>query len=331
MTGTLEGIYSRDVNGIYYIDANLPAAQSAFVGADNRPRWTSRQLYSAVSNNTVMKNQNEGYSWHFSAQLQKRFKAGFLQAAYSYSDSKNTIDPGSIARGSWTGNAISGDPNNPGVSRSNQSTGNRIFVAGSYRFNWFKFGSTTVSLFWEGYNAGRASYTFAADLNGDGATNDLVYVHRDQSEMNFQAFTAGGITFTAAQQAAAWDAYIAQDKYLSKRRGQYAERNGVLLPMVYQADFALAQDIFTNLGGQRHALQARLDVRNFSNLLNKDWGVGWRMVSAQPLTNTAVDAQGRAAYRMRVVNNQLMSTSYENTAGLGDVYRIQFSFRYSFN
>jgi hypothetical protein len=36
-TGTAEFLYNRDVNGIYYINANLPAAQTAFVGADSRP------------------------------------------------------------------------------------------------------------------------------------------------------------------------------------------------------------------------------------------------------------------------------------------------------
>ena len=39
MIGTVEYLYNRDVNGIYYINANLPAAQSAFTGVDNRPRW----------------------------------------------------------------------------------------------------------------------------------------------------------------------------------------------------------------------------------------------------------------------------------------------------
>ena len=34
-----EFLYSKDVNGIYYINANLPAAQSAFTGVDTRPRW----------------------------------------------------------------------------------------------------------------------------------------------------------------------------------------------------------------------------------------------------------------------------------------------------
>ena len=67
--------------------------------------------------------------------------------------------------------------------------------------------------------------------------------------MNFQTFTSGGATFTAAEQAAAWDAYISQDAYLSKHRGQYAERNGVLLPMVCRLDFSVAQDLFKNIGG----------------------------------------------------------------------------------
>ena len=38
-TGTAEFIYNRDVNGMYYINANLPAAQTTFTGVDKRPRW----------------------------------------------------------------------------------------------------------------------------------------------------------------------------------------------------------------------------------------------------------------------------------------------------
>ena len=43
-----------------------------------------------------------------------------------------------------------------------------------------------------------------------------------------------------------------------------------------------------------------------------------------------VDAQGRAQYRLRTVNNELMTRSLEPTAGLGDVYRFQISLRYLF-
>ena len=210
-------------------------------------------------------------------------------------------------------------------------------MAGSYRVEYLKFGATTFSFFWQGYRNGYASYAYSGDLNNDlGTGNDLLYVPRDQSEMNFQTFASGGKTYTAAEQAAAWDAYISQDAYLSSRRGQYAERNAVTLPMVFRLDFSVNQDLFKNLGGAKHTLSFRADFLNFSNLLNHDWGVGQRLVGgsttlSQPITNATVDAQGRATYRLRVVNGQLLSKSFETTAGLSDVYQIQFSLKYTFN
>ena len=120
-------------------------------------------------------------------------------------------------------------------------------------------------MFWEGRTIGNTSYTFSGDMNGDTATsNDLIYIPRDVSEMNFQAFTTGGTTFTAAQQAAAFEAYIQQDDYLSKHRGEYAQRGALFLPMVYRADLSFTQDFFTNVWGQRHGFQVRIDIQNFS-------------------------------------------------------------------
>ena len=60
LIGTAEFIYSKDVNGISYIHANLPAAQTSIVGADNRPRWTSNRINSNVTDNVVLGNQNDG-------------------------------------------------------------------------------------------------------------------------------------------------------------------------------------------------------------------------------------------------------------------------------
>ena len=332
MIGTLEGIYTKDVNGISYVNVDLPAAQTSFTGADTRPRWTSNRIYANVANAVVLGNENDGHSWNIAASLQKSYRQGFLKAGYAYAVSKNLNDPGSIALGSWTGNQIALDPNNAPLAYSAQ--GQRVFLAGSHRFDYLKFGSTTCSFFFEGYNNGFASYTYAGDLNGDGGTsNDLLYIPRNTSEMNFQTTpaTATVRSFTPAEQAAAWDAYISQDSYLSAHRGEYAGRAAVLLPMVWRLDFNIAQDLFKDLGGRRHALTVRADFLNFGNLLNHDWGVGQRLVNAQPLTNPGVDAQGAALYRMRVVNGALMDHTFETTTNLTDVYRIQFSFKYSFN
>ena len=348
LIGTVEYIYNRDVNGVYYINANLPAAQAAFVGADNRPRWTGANCNTTaspcatrlnnvpgnqVTNAMVIKNQDIGRSWNFAASVMKTLQNGVsFKTAYSYGESRNTIDAGSIAAGSFTGNPQSGDPNNPGLAFSSNSPGHRFFIAGSYSKDYFSFGETTVSAYWESRTIGNASYLFSGDMNADSASgNDLIYIHRDQSEMNFSAFTASGRTFTAAEQAAAWDAYIAQDSYLSQHRGEYAERGAVFLPLVKRIDFSVSQGIFGSFGGARHSGQIRLDIVNFGNLLNSNWGVGQRLVQNQILTNGAADAQGRATYRMAVVNGALPTSSYQSTSGIADVYTLMLSFRYNFN
>jgi len=339
--GTAEFIYNRDVNGIYYINANLPGANTAFAGPDDRPRWTAgNRIHSFVSNAVVLKNQNDGYSWNLAFSAERRYRDGFYaKFGYSYGEARNTIDPGSIAFGSWNNNQHGGDPNLPGVAYSSGTLGHRVFAAATYRFDYLDFGGTTVSVFWEGGTNGTSSYTFSGDLNGDGGTsNDLIYIPRDMSEMNFQQFSSGGVTFTAAAQAQAWEAFIAQDPYLSQHRGEYAERRGIFLPMVYKTDLSIAQDIFGNLGGRRHGLQFRVDILNLMNLLNNDWGVGTRLVTTQPLIVPSAaqggpaSADGAAQYRLRVTSGQLLlPQTYEPTAGIGDVWRLQFGFRYTFN
>ncbi len=341
-TNTTEFIYNKDVNGVYYINANLPAANTTFEGADTRPRWTtSNRIHAAVQNAVVLKNQDVGSSWNLATSIDRRFGGNFVRAAYSYGQARNTVDAGSIAFGSWNNNEHAGDPNNPGVSFSPTGrAGHRFFLTGTLGRNFFPFGRSAISAFFEARPAGNpVSYTFSGDLNGDGGTsNDLIYVPRNTSEMNFVAYTQSGRTFSAAEQAAAWEAYIAQDPYLSKRRGQFAERGGVMLPMVSRLDVSLSQDLARNLWNRRHSLQVRIDMLNVGNLLNSDWGVGQRLVSNQPLLVTAgqqADAQGRAQYRLRSFNDaagvpQLMSTSFQPTTFLGDVYRFQIMVRYQF-
>lgn len=340
LIGTAEFLYNRDVNGIYYINANQAPPNASFTGVDNRPRWTSstaRKINQNVDNAVVLKNQNVGYSWSITASLEKPFSDGWLaKAAYNYGVAKNTVDPGSIAFGSWNNNQHPGDPNNPGVGFSTNFPGHRVFGTISYRKEYFDFGATTVSLFWDGSTIGNSSYTFGGDMNGDGgSSNDLIYIPRDKSEMNFQQYsvTVSGVTttFTPQQQADAWDAYINQDKYLSAHRGQYAERGGVFLPMVFRADLSIAQEVFTDILGKRNSLQFSVNFLNVGNLINKNWGVGQRLVNSQPLIPQAADAQGRALYRLRAVGNQLMDHSFEQTLFQSDVFSFQLGIRYTFN
>lgn len=334
--GTVEFMYSKDVNGIYYINANQTKPNAKFSGADERPRWTStaaRKINQKIDNAIVLKNQNVGYYWNVTAALEKPFSDNwFFKAAYNYGVAKNTVDPGSIAFGSWNNNQHSANPNDPGLGFSFASPGHRVIGAVTYKLDYFDFGSTTFTLFLEGFTQGNASYVFSGDMNGDGGTsNDLIYIPKDKSEMYFEQFTASGKTFTIDMQKDAWEAFIQQDEYLSKNRGKYAERGAVFMPMVWRADFSIIQEFYTELLGKKNSLQFRLDILNITNLLNKNWGVGDVFTTTSPLIFRSVASDGKPVYRLRNIGDQLISKTFQPSATLFDVYRIQLGVRYIFN
>src|SRR2546426_2457383 len=337
LTGTAEFLYSKDVNGIAYINANLPAAQSAFTGPDARPRWTSNRIYSSVSNAIVLTNEGKGHSWNLAVSVERAFASGwFAKLGYTYGVSKNTVDPGSIASGSWTGNAISLDPNNPVAAYSQFSPGHRIFGAVSYSRDFFGFGATSASVYFEGRNAGSNGYVFSGDMNGDGALgNDLIYIPRDTSEMHFVSsrVIVGTDTtiYSPAQQAVAWDAFINQDQYLSQHRGEYAQRNAIFLPMVYRADLSISQDVGGSIAGRPNRVQIRLDILNVTNLIHNDWGVSQGFVTTQPLISVGVDGNGAATYKLATTGGKLISQSFRKVVSTLDVWRMQLGVRYMLN
>jgi hypothetical protein len=364
LVGTLDYMYNRDLNAPVYINANLPAADATYAGVDNRPRWAvlpgvpacisglgveNGPCVTKINNSPgknitaayVIKNQSENRSWNVSGAVTKPMSKGLtFKGGFNYGVSRSLVEPSSTAGSSWgSANPIVFDPNNPPLAISSNSPGKRFFLAGTYSHQYFGWGSTTISAFYDAHpnianpviNTANASYVFSGDANGDTVSNnDLIYIPRDTSEMNFVTFTAAGRTYTAAEQAAAFEQYIQNDPYLRAHRGQYAERDGLFYPMVNRVDLSLTQDVFHSVGGKRHSGQIRLDITNFGNLMNHNWGVGQRLVNNQILTNPNVDAQGRLTYRMQLSNGNLITTPLQTAAGINDVYVMMLSFRYTF-
>jgi hypothetical protein len=359
MVGTLDYIYTRDLNDPVYIQANLPAANSAYAGVDARPRWVATAALpacvttvglengscltrlnntrgNAVTANYVIKNQNQNRSWNISGALSKALTHGFsFKSGFNYGVSRSLVEPSSTAGSSWgSANPIVFDPNNPALAYSTNSPGKRIFLQANYSVHYFNFGATTLSAFYDGHTNGNTSYVFATDANGDGQTNDLIYIPRDTTEMNFKPLTVtvSGVakTYTAADQATAYDQLISADSYLSEHRGEYAERGAVFLPMVNRVDLSLTQDIFHSIAGHRHSGQIRLDLVNFGNMLNHSWGVGQRLVNNSILTSPSADTAGKLTYNLQNLSGNLITTPLQTSAGLPDVYVMMLSFRYTF-
>jgi hypothetical protein len=80
--------------------------------------------------------------------------------------------------------------------------------------------------------------------------------------------------------------------------------------MVNRFDLSLTQDVFRSISGKKHTGQIRLDITNFGNLLNHNWGVGKFRRTAQILTNPSMDANGALTYRLALVNSNYIASTW---------------------
>jgi Carboxypeptidase regulatory-like domain len=358
---TLEGMYNQNINALVYNNYNLEPASNdpkVFVGPDKRPRFGASGVTAAapaadnairvqdnVSNLLVMRSVSQGYNYVLTAKIEKKLSknwGGML--AYTRQNTKDLMTGGTIA--SVSNVAQVNGVNTLPLSTSDFDLPHRVIGYASYRFDYgqkSRFGGgLTLTLGIEGARSGRYSYTMAGDMNGDGITNnDLLFVPASANDIVFVSNTVSttNITYTPAEQAAAFDKFIEQDKYLSLRRGQYTERNGGLLPWLTTFDFSVVKDFNLNYG-KKNTLQLRMDFLNFGNLLNKNWGVGNRLVAAQPLVFVATGADGKPTYRLNtqtVTNPEgtsstfLLRETYVNRNSISDVWVMQFGIRYIFN
>ena len=202
LVGSLDYIYNRDINAPVYMNANLPAPTGTYLGVDNRNRWVATaagatplpgittllpacagtgqvgpcitRLNNAVGNqitaNYVIKNQNQNRSQNISGAVTKNMTHGFsFKGGFNYGVSRSLVEPSSTAGSSWAGTfqGIVNDPNNPALAYSQNSPGKRVFFAANYTAQYFGWGATTFSVFYDGHTNGNTSYLFASDANGD--------------------------------------------------------------------------------------------------------------------------------------------------------------------
>ncbi|MEZ4962680.1 MAG: TonB-dependent receptor [Saprospiraceae bacterium] len=276
-TFTLEGIFTKNVNSVIYQNVNLVPPTTTLGGADNRQIYSGNDISGQYTDIIVASNTSKGYGYNATLSWMKPFKNGFTaMAAYTFGQSKAVNDLTSSQNSSnWQFNESVNGRNNLPVSFSDFDLGSRIVGFLSYRLEYANFAATTVSLFYEGQSGQRYSYSYRGQVVGDGVfDNDLIFVPAEQSQINLVDIkdADGNVTLSAAQQWTDLNTFIENDDYLKDRRGDYAERNGARLPFTNILDLKVTQEFFVKTGSRRHTLQVSLDVFNFTNLLNKDWG-----------------------------------------------------------
>ncbi len=333
VVGSIEGIFNKTINNIYYIDANQKGSIGSYSGADARQIYSggsANRINSSVTDAILLKNTNQGYSFSITPKLEKQFKNDFyLMMAYNFSVAKDLLTGGSIANSSWTDNLSYAGNNYPDLAYSNDDQRHRFITALSYKFKYSKYTSTQVSLFYQYFNQGRFSLTVNGDINQDGLTrnNDLMYVPNDGSEIEFKDAA------TANEQREAFMNFVNSNEQLSKFKGGYFPRNGGLLPNIHGLDFTLIQEFKLNVNSKTHRLQLRADVYNLLNMVNPDWGGGNQVVvNTTPLKFEGKSADNKPLYSFAKDNNGKYRTNlFEKSARLADVWQLQVGLRYIFN
>jgi outer membrane receptor protein involved in Fe transport len=292
---TFEGLYRKAINGVLVVDRNIRDPLTRSNGAPITDR-TGRVLYWADSLSTTggarrvittigrpavsfsegvieVTNQSKDYNWSVSGQLRKSFGGDLdLTASYTYLESKDVQSLTSDrAISNWrNGMQPFGSITDPPLANSYFDRPHRLVASGNYTLPW-KSWATNVSLYYEGTSGSVLTYTSNGDLNGDGFNgNDAIYVPTGPTDPNIAFGTVVAGVFTPnAQMAQDFDNFVSENKCLNEQRGSIMERNSCRGPWQNRMDFSLRQSLPT-VRGQRLAVQ--LDILNFLNLLNKDWG-----------------------------------------------------------
>lgn len=336
-------LYTKDINAVFQFGANrLPAFEKMegnrdYYGSDYEDPFTSSYQYNpAIGANsaTVLTNtDSKGHSFSATVGASVRPWKGLSGSAfYTYSQAKEvSANAGSSANSAWGGSPVVNSPNQQDLSISDYAIPHRVVANVSYTFK-----NTTLGVYYSGANQGRYSYYYSNDFNGDGLANDLLYIPTNTADMNFVDITqtVNGTTtvkYTADQQREAFDAFVANNG-LEEYRGQILPRNEFLLPWLNRFDVRLTQNLFTNMVTRGDKVQITLDVINFGNLLNSDWGIQDYNISsygAAILTRAGSVSQD-PNLRMAEVDGELAKSPYLPASTTATTWTAMLGFRYSF-
>ncbi|WP_266158846.1 TonB-dependent receptor [Dyella silvatica] len=279
-TADWQHIKSRDA--IWFQNVNLGAP--TFMTPDGRASYYALQ-YNAdptAKNQSVRANANKAFSGQMinlantskgsadsiALSLKKPFSddwSGMVGFTWSRS---TEVNPGtsSVANSNYGNNYVYNSNENV-ASTSNYSIPRRVIASLNWQHRFFGDYTTSASIFYDGHSASPYSWTFGNDANGDGYSNDLVYIPRP-GEVVFRPGTDPKL------QQQFWD-YIQKNDYLREHQGQVAKRNADRAGWINQIDLSFSQEVPGIFKGNKGIL--RLDVYNFTNMLNKKWGIEKRV------------------------------------------------------
>jgi len=351
-TVTAEGSYTKQLNASVFQNIALPSTGLVRL-SDGRWRFPYQSSYpyggsqmggtvkASANNPTIgnaiyMTNSNAGYAATGTLQIQKVTKNFIATAAYTRQVAYDAAVTGSTAQTMWGSKTTHDNPNEFVAGLSNNYLPHRIIASMIYKKEFSKNLLSSVGLVYEGAPNYATSYYVSGDVNNDGITyNDLIFIPKDPSQIKL---VNGSTATDKRDQTTLWNqlnTFIENNPYLSKHRGEFAERNAYVLPWTHKLDLNFTQDIRFTAGKNKHTIRLTADIYNLTNLLNKDWGVFYVPTTTAPLTLTGIDTDGKTPiYRfpfLDATKQAPQTRPYTPSSSIASRWQLQIGVRYLFN
>ncbi len=363
---TVEGLYRKAINGVLVRDLNIKGprlvAGQLYTDRDGRVLYADTIVANGTVTNTNQRwitqlrgvqftegmiqvtNQAKDFNYSLSTQLNRRFSGRFeATVAYTYLKSEDVQSLTSDrAISNWrNGRQLSEALEDLQTSNSVFSRPGRFLAYGTYTLPW-KSVSTDVTVYYERSSGVAYSYVAFGDLNGDGYNgNDLLYIPHDatnQSEIRIGTGVDGAFVQNVAA-AQAFNRFIDAQPCLAEQRGHIMKRDSCRSPAQDRLDISIRQSIPQYRG---HQLALQIDVFNFLNFLNKNWGL-IKLPTLNPTfpQQSALTQNGRNAgpLSQSIPTFSFDPKLYDATTGApkvfdgrdtGRIYQIQLTLKYSF-
>lgn len=325
-----QGIVTDRNGRVLYADAITTGGNTGFSVTNNNQRYvlttgTNRVGFSEGA--IELQDQARDRNWNISTQLRKRFGSWLdLNASYTYMQSRDVQSLTSDrAISNWrNGRQLATAHTDLTPTTSYFQRPHRVTAFGTLTAPWRRFGQTDFTFFYEGMSGTPFTYTTNGDVNGDLFNgNDPIYVPRNAADLNeIRIGTGVGAAFVPNTEAAqAFESFIEQQPCLDRQRGSIMARNSCRSPWQNRMDVSIRQSL-PRIAGQSFTVQ--LDIFNFLNFLNSEWGIiELPVLSANFPSQQVLQARGVTSNDLRTQQvNYEFNATVRNNCGTSDAANV---------
>lgn len=282
LVGTAEVLYLKAKDAVFYQALNIGTPNGQlFDGRDSywvtpggvRNNGANPDFTSGSSGTTLLGNTDKGESTAITLSLNKpRSNGWYGNLSYTYTHATEVGSDTSSQAWSSYQYVSRLNPNEEIASTATREVRNSVKLSLGWEHAFFGDYKTSVTAFYNGRNGLPYTWIMNGDVNGDGISQDPAYIPTiGDAHVKYVWGNGAGARDATTAEIAAFQAAIDADPYLSSHRGSVAGRNGVKMPWVNQFDLGIQQELPGFF--KTHKAIVRLDIYNFLNMLNKDWGV----------------------------------------------------------